>query len=523
MAQFIEYGDYKQIVDKVSKIKMDNNKWFPPPVAEWIHYNATLLGVPDTYISYPLVSAVCYCAQHAIVELEDGMHQEPVLIYGLVGGRSGTNKSGALRKVTDIVMEIENPNLGSHVFDTGTTEGLMKAMHDNGGTILSAKDEFASFNDAFDKTSNNNMERSRFLSLYSCTNWSRTTKTNGTISMADPRFNLISFNQPFYLVNFARSSTMDGFFQRFMTSVPKEMMVKRSEKKAMKKEYEDKSMLDMKNLLELLYKDGSKKQIKMVIMVGSEAERLYDAHHDEAVDFRSNDLFEERKVSVKSKAVGLAMRLAGVICLMRVYAERALHTTESEIEHEEKDEDKPDTQELDESILPAGQSSPVRETIQDKEEDDDMIIEVTDGDFEMAVCLTQYSVSTSFALFSGEEGFNIFNESKTKKKKIQQPKPPIPEPENVTMEYLLKQITFTQKFLNVPIVSMSEATRNKWYPPTDEKGEGRVKSFKFASGLQHLGLGCLSPGKKHFKRIHYEDEDCEDSENLKKRYKMLNL
>ena len=254
MAQFLEFGEYKQIVEKVSKIKVDNDEWFPPPVAEWIHYNATLLGVPDTYISYPLVSAVCYCAQHAIIELEDGMHKEPVLIYGLVGGRSGTNKSGALRTVTDIVMAIENPNHGTHAFDTGTTEGLMKAMNDNGGTILSAKDEFASFNDAFDKNSNNNMERSRFLSLYSCTHWSRTTKTNGTISMADPRFNLISFTQPFYLVNFARSSTMDGFFQRFMTSVPKEIMVKRAEKKAMKKEYEQKSMLDMNKLLRLLYK-----------------------------------------------------------------------------------------------------------------------------------------------------------------------------------------------------------------------------------------------------------------------------
>ena len=93
----------------------------------------------------------------------------------------------------------------------------------------------------------------------------------------------------------------------------------------------------------LLYKDGSKKQIKMVVKEGSEAERLYDTHHDEAVDFRSNDLFEERKVSVKSKAVGLAMRLAGVICLMRVYADR---TTKPEIEKKEKDEDKADTQDL---------------------------------------------------------------------------------------------------------------------------------------------------------------------------------
>ena len=132
-----------------------------------------MLGVADTYISYPLMSTMSYCAQHAVIGLEAGTHDEPVLIYGLVGGRSGTNKSGALKKVVDIVMDIENPNQGTHVFDTGTTEGLMKAMHDNRGTILSPKDEFVSFNDAFEKSSSSNMERSRFLSLYSCTTWSR--------------------------------------------------------------------------------------------------------------------------------------------------------------------------------------------------------------------------------------------------------------------------------------------------------------------------------------------------------------
>ena len=133
------------------------------------------------------------------------MHHEPVLIYGLVGGRSGTNKSAALKKVTDMVMGIENPNPGTHVFDTGTTEGLMKAMYDNGGTILSPKDEFASFNDAFEKSSSSNMERSRFRSLYSCTTWSHITKNNGSINIPDPRFNLISFTQPYYLINFANN------------------------------------------------------------------------------------------------------------------------------------------------------------------------------------------------------------------------------------------------------------------------------------------------------------------------------
>ena len=138
MAQ-LDFAEYKKVVERVSGISVDTSKWFPSAVSEWITYHATLLGVPDTYISYPLISAISYCAQHAIIRLEDEMHHEPVLIYGLVGGRSGTNKSAALKKVTDMVMGIENPNPGTHVFDTGTTEGLMKAMHDNSGTILSPR------------------------------------------------------------------------------------------------------------------------------------------------------------------------------------------------------------------------------------------------------------------------------------------------------------------------------------------------------------------------------------------------
>ena len=38
-------------------------------------------------------------------------------------------------------------------------------------------------------------------------------------------------------------------------------------------------------------------------------------------------------------------------------------------------------------------------------------------------------------------------------------------------------------------------------------GLGRVKGMKFFRGLQELGIGVLSPGENHFKRIHYDDEE----------------
>ena len=260
----MENSEYRRIIEECTQIAVETNNWFPTPIANWIKYNATILGVSDVYLSYPILSAITYCAQHATVELEDGMHKEPVLLYGLVGGRSGTNKSAALKKITDMISNLENPRGMPHVFDTGTAEGLMKAMADNNGTIMASKDEFASFNDNFEKSSTSNMEKSRFLSLYSCAPWSRTTKCSGSLFMNDPRFNLIAFTQPYYMANFAQSSTNDGFFQRFFTSLPREKFVKRDEKRKMMMENEKYNEIDIENMFQRLYRDGQKKTIRYV-------------------------------------------------------------------------------------------------------------------------------------------------------------------------------------------------------------------------------------------------------------------
>ena len=67
-------------------VTIEVEKWFPEEVADWITYHSTILGVPETYIAFPLFTAVAYCAQHATVKLADGMHEEPVLLYSLIGG-----------------------------------------------------------------------------------------------------------------------------------------------------------------------------------------------------------------------------------------------------------------------------------------------------------------------------------------------------------------------------------------------------------------------------------------------------
>ena len=451
----LDFLEYKKILSEVTNIPVDTRNWFHPRIADWIQYHATMLGVPDTYIGFPIIASVAYCSQHATVSLDDGTHSEPVLIYGLVGGRSGTNKSAALKKVTDIVFDIKNPN-GGHLFDTGTLEGLMKGMQDNNGCILSANDEFASFNDSFEKSSSSNLERSRFLSLYSCSNWQRITKNSGCYTLEDPRFNLIAFTQPYYAANFAKNYNTDGFFQRFLISVPEEKFVTRKEKKDMMKTQSlDNVCVDMRCVLESIFINGSKRNMSMVLC--SDAEELYEQYHDCVVEFRRENLYDETRVSVMSKSLGLAMRLSGVMCLFR----NAMMSLEVIGENEE-------------AMNNSG--------------DYDMPMLVTKADFEMALNLTKYSVQTSFALLPPEKPRN----GTQKKSEPKAVKIPVPDPENFTMDYAVSNQKLIKRYLNVPNIPLSLVTRDKLYPIVNNV-QGAHVGTKFVNGLQSLGLGVLSP------------------------------
>ena len=105
--------------------------------------------------------------QHSLVNY-DNIHSEPVLLYGLVIGRSGTNKSSALKTVMNLFHDIQNQSGDhSHTFDSGTMDGLLKRLRENDRCILASHDEFSTFNDSIDKGSSGSSERSRFLSLFS--------------------------------------------------------------------------------------------------------------------------------------------------------------------------------------------------------------------------------------------------------------------------------------------------------------------------------------------------------------------
>lgn len=86
----IDEVEHRRLLNSVWKNKFDLSECFPVQIKDWIVLNSTLLGVPTTYLAWPLLVASSYCAQHSIVSAND-FHIEPILLYGLVVGRSGKN------------------------------------------------------------------------------------------------------------------------------------------------------------------------------------------------------------------------------------------------------------------------------------------------------------------------------------------------------------------------------------------------------------------------------------------------
>ena len=184
-----------------------------------------------------------------------------------------------------------------------------KAMVQNNGSILGVFDEFSTLIDNIDKGSTGTSEKGRYLSLYSAVDWSKKTKSSGNMYVKDPRLNIISYTQPFYAVNFARNNVQDGFFQRFMLTVPAEAFIKSDIKEnAMKK---SKDVISLSSIFQKIYKNCSGDGVE--IKLNEEADKLYRNLHDDIVDFRMADRFEEEKISNKSKSLGLTLRVSAII------------------------------------------------------------------------------------------------------------------------------------------------------------------------------------------------------------------
>ena len=80
---------HRVILENTWKVEFNVDECLPAAMAEWVKFKSNLLGVPDSYIAWPVLVAVAHASQHTFVNVGK-LHKEPTAIYGLVIGRSGT-------------------------------------------------------------------------------------------------------------------------------------------------------------------------------------------------------------------------------------------------------------------------------------------------------------------------------------------------------------------------------------------------------------------------------------------------
>ncbi|XP_066929300.1 uncharacterized protein [Clytia hemisphaerica] len=431
---------YRRALEKCWAVKLDTQKTFPTLIDEWITVEKKKLGVPYSYLAYPLLTSISYCLGVSRVKLAES-YQEPVILYSLVSGRSGTNKSSCVSLFRNIINKIETNERDDkqHIFDSGTIEGLMTTLHENNGSVLCAVDEFSTFLDAMDKNSNGNVERSRYLSLWSGSSWSKKTKHGGKVEIEDPRFSFYGFNQNYFLINMiVNSNHFDGFLPRFLVATSEEEYVPITEKIAASK---TKVPLCIQNLFDKIFKHFYYKG--HVFELDTEAFTLFASYDQKVLDFRKADVFEDMKSMIMSKSIGNVLRVAALQCALRVVT----------------------------SNLDADDLSNLDFTI-------GMV------DMERAITLVTYSVNCLIALIDSTK-----NTSRNGRKRHSE----MPLPEVMDEEFLLVHKAKIKKIFtqNSKIVPVSSITRNHMCPQIGGKN-GSEEAKRFLKGLELNGLGKLS-------------------------------
>ena len=307
MSQYISNEVYKDCLEACWNVTLDIENVFPPKICEWVNVTSTKLGVPCVYVAYPFISAVAYMLGVSEVQVCES-YREPVIIYSLVSGRSGTNKSGSL----SVIRKLIEATCQKKLFGTGTMEGIMVQLRENDGSLLSMVDEFCTFVDSLDKNANGNSERSRYLSLRLGVHWAKRTKNNGLEEISNPRFHLCGFNQNYFLINMiGHSDQHDGFLARFLVASPSEVFVTLD--KNIKANFESTiDMIDVFHIVNRLFEKGH------VFRVDVDALDVFRDFHDNYVlQERERDKFEDQKSMLLSKSCGNALRVAAVQCALR--------------------------------------------------------------------------------------------------------------------------------------------------------------------------------------------------------------
>ena len=392
----------------------------------------------------------------------------PIILYSLISGRSGTNKSSCISLLRSIIQSLRTLDDGhdkQHIFDSGTIEGLMSTLNENNGSVLCAVDEFSSFLDAMDKNSNGNVERSRYLSLWSGSTWSKKTKHGGHIQITEPRFQFVGFNQNYFLLNMVMNNNhFDGFLPRFLVATPKEEYITLKEKvDAAKSECQIDMQSVFNRIFQTFFNSG------YTFNLDEESLQLFSSYHDnDVLEFRKADVFEDVKSMIKSKSVGNVLRVAGIQCALRA----AIKNTEI---------DKTD-------------------------------LVIIKEDMERALVLVKYSLECLFSLIDTTK-----ESSKTGKKRyLEMPDPLTMDSEFLSLHKSKIQKIFNQGTVEVPV---STITRNHLCPQIGGKTNADDVR-KFLKGLELNGLGELKNDTKEkavFKLVDKENTNDPKTVNLIKK------
>ena len=209
-----------------------------------------------------------------------------------------------------------------------------------------------------------------------------------------------------------------------------------------------------------------------VITMTKEAYVLYKEYQREVIAFRKQDLFEEARVSVKSKSVGIMVRLSGILSLLR-----------------------------------EGVS---RDSFQSFK------LEITKEDVVRAINIVRYS---------NEISFHLLNEKNEKiKSGVKAAKSPVPHPDEMSVEFLVPYHKKVKILMDNEFTPIADINKNNVYPIINNERSNDV-GMRFVKGLVALGFGEIKNvnGRNGFKRYNPDDENCPEREALKQKYKKLNL
>ena len=476
------------MTDKTSVLEdintsLDIDDWFPDEVSEEIRFHSTRFGVPSTFLSMPFLVISSYLSQHTnsvylCRDIETGkeieLHKEPTILYSMVVGESGSNKTSCIRFFIDILDGIKNVNNAEHMYETGTLDGLVKTLMKNNNTAVGLYDEIGTFNDGLDKGSTGSFDRSVYLSLYNAKKFLKSTKTSGDVNLNNPRFSLFTFTQEEPMKKFMLDNLQNGFFQRFLLSYPPEKVVLMAEKKQLM--MVQNQNIDLRKVLQHIYNRSTRSNGDITLQLSKESMQLYDIYHDNFQENKSKyPTFEK---SIRSKSVTLLMRLAGVTNLIRNAVEEIKST--------------------DSNFVP-----------------DSFINEI---DMKRALSIVQYGVENSIAMTKLFIGNVTSNSSKQRNRREFVP---VPESENMNMDYLLANVRYTRNILKKEEIELRKITRDKMYPHTsDSSTQSSIYGHKFVAGIVAMGLGVIEGigKKKTFRRFNPGDND-----EIKKKWNELGM